>query len=491
MPLTFLIALMIAFGFDLGGGDGPMSRSEVARRSWEAGAGLLGISIVGMVLGLWVARRGTRPGGPTPTTKRIFYLGNRGVEYLTLAVFAWIIHWLKWPRVVEYGLGLRDYILIDECLIIAPFILGQFLGWCGLYPAERVLRMWKTGPSRRWGLRRYLILKARQSMGLVLPVAVVYALGRDLVRRGWPDADRNPYVLLAGMAFMGAFVLVFAPLFVRISWPTRRLPPGPLRDRLTCLSQRLRFRCTDILIWDTSGTLVNAAVTGALPWFRYVFLSDALVDGLEPNQIEAVFGHEVGHIAHRHLSYFGFFFVGSMGVMVLAQQGIRVLEGVSSGVKQLLESPSTWGIVLQSALAICCLALYCTFFGYLSRKFERQADVFGCRAVSCDRPECPPHADVNGGAVAVPRPEKLCPVGIRTFANALTTVATLNGMRHSAPSWRHGSISSRIRFLEGLDGRPQVERRFQRSVTFLRVVVAATLVVCLAIAIQTGALDQF
>ena len=108
-----------------------------------------------------------------------------------------------------------------------------------------------------------------------------------------------------------------SPLFVRLAWPTRTLPPGPLRQRLERLASRVGFRCTDILVWDTGHVLVNAGVTGALPWFRYVLLSDALIESLTPAEVAAVFGHEVGHIAHRHLLYFGFFFLGSLGVMAL------------------------------------------------------------------------------------------------------------------------------------------------------------------------------
>src|SRR5205807_7125406 len=92
-------------------------------------------------------------------------------------------------------------------------------------------------------------------------------------------------------------------------------------------------------------------------------------------------------------------------------------------------------------------------FGFLSRRFERQADVFGCRAVSCGRPGCPPHADLNGHPGTVAEPEGLCPVGIQTFINALTNVALMNGMGIEALSWRHGSITRRVAFLEGLAGR--------------------------------------
>ena len=44
---------------------------------------------------------------------------------------------------------------------------------------------------------------------------------------------------------------------------------------------------------------VNACVTGIVPGFRYVLLSDALIDSLPPLETAAVFGHEIGHIASR------------------------------------------------------------------------------------------------------------------------------------------------------------------------------------------------
>ena len=72
--------------------------------------------------------------------------------------------------------------------------------------------------------------------------------------------------------------------------------------------------------------MVNACVTGILPGYRYVLLSDALIESLSPMETAAVFGHEIGHIVHRHLLYFAFFFVGSLGVLSLLAQGVTRTE---------------------------------------------------------------------------------------------------------------------------------------------------------------------
>ena len=94
----------------------------------------------------------------------------------------------------------------------------------------------------------------------------------------------------------------------------------------------------------------------------------------------------------------------------------------------------------------------------------------------------PAHADLDGRPGPAPAPSALplCPVGIRIFVNALTSVAMLNGMRPAAWSWRHGSILRRIAFLESLIDRPEAERRFQRGVRLMRRGVAAVLLTAVA-----------
>jgi STE24 endopeptidase len=486
MPLTVLIAIFVAYGSEGAADDPrPLPVAEVVRRTVEALGGVALVGVVAAGAGRWVARRAARDGAAATSARRGLVWSGRAVNALGLAVFSWIILKRQWPRVVGSGMGLRDAILIDDALILLPFLLVQLAGWWGLYRAERLLKAGRPGSMP--GPVRYLLLKTRQSLGMVLPVAVVFALGQDLLGRNWPAAAHDPWIQLVLIAAMGAFVLVCAPAFVRLTWPTRPLPPGPLRLRLERLARRFAFRYTDILIWDTDYTLVNAGVTGAVPWFRYVLLTDALIEGLDPWQVEAVFGHEVGHIAHRHLSYFGFFFLGSIGVMALVGVGIDGYLTVGS-----LGWNSTTVEVVKAATALAGVGLYFLLvFGSLSRRFERQADVFGCRAVSCGRPGCPPHADLNGHAGAVAETGDLCPVGIGIFTHALAEVAERNGMEPSALSWRHGSITRRIAFLKGLEGHPEAERRFQDGVRRIRLALAGLLVAALALAIRTGALNQF
>ena len=69
------------------------------------------------------------------------------------------------------------------------------------------------------------------------------------------------------------------------SWPApTRTAPEPISTALDSGAGRLGFRYSDILVWDTNQLIVNAGVTGSLPWFRYVLLSDALIERIRESR---------------------------------------------------------------------------------------------------------------------------------------------------------------------------------------------------------------
>lgn len=501
MPISLLLALFLAFGFDFATDAGPgraaarLSAAETWARLGEVASGLLLVAVFSLLVGRLVAYRVARSGRASSSVRRAYGLGVRAADLLSVLVYGWMIHEVEWPRVVRSGLGLGDPVLLDDALILLPFLLAQFSGWCGIYVAERALRAARGAPSPG-GLRRYLWLKGRQTLGMVLPVAALYALGTDTVHRLWPVSRESPWDQPLSLVVMGVAVLVLAPALIRISWPTRPLPPGPLRDRLEHVASRVGFRCTDILVWDTNFVVVNAGVTGSLPWFRYVLLTDALVEGLSPHEVVAVFGHEVGHIAHRHLIYFGFFILASLGLLATTEGAIGQIVDTLPIPAWIAATPGLAVAAQASAFLGVVVVYFLVVFGHVSRRFERQADIFGCRVVSCGVDDCPPHRDPDvrpagdpGPAIVARRgipPAPLCPVGIRIFTAALTNVAMLNGMRPTAWSWRHGSIVRRIHFLEGLEGRSDAERGFQRGVTRLRLGMAVVLLGGIGLAWFTG-----
>jgi STE24 endopeptidase len=481
LPISLLAALVVAFGIDPPPAGVPPS--DVVFRVLEMCGGISLVAILSLGLGLWIASQVPHDGLPPSRVRRRYARGFRLLTAISLAVYAWMIHSVGWARLVRTNWGFEGLGLLNDILIFLPFLVIQVLIWAGQFLADRALHIpMPSAPAGR--LFRYLVLKSRQSLGLVLPVIVLFVIRRDIFSRLWPTWQQNPVSEPIQIALLGSLVLIAAPLFIRLAWPTRPLPAGPLRRRLVRVAERAGFHFSDILVWDTGGAVLNACVTGILPGFRYVLLTDSLVETMTPVEVAAVFGHEIGHVAHRHLLYFSLFFAGSLGILALCADGVsRVCRWIAHVPWLATLIPPAANQVVEEAAVLVLLGLYFWLvFGHLSRRFERQADVFGSKVVSCGRVDCSSHMDLDGETGAEePRRASLplCRTGLRTFSEALAIVAQCNGMEFGRRTWRHGSIADRIGFLECLEHDPALERRFQREVWRLRLGLGVVMVAAL------------
>ncbi len=381
-------------------------------------------------------------------------LAQMGVYALSLYAFGW-----GWAVQRYAGAG-EAQAFGAELLTLAPVLAALVLSWAAFYDADRALRDGVDSDDPTWTRGAYVLYHARQTLALVL-VPILLLVAMNGVRRALPNTDEQSVTFgsLAGLALPIA-VFLFMPYILRLVLGLESLPPGPMRDRLIAAARRLNFRCSDILVWKTRNAVTNAMVAGILPQVRYVLLTDRLMADLTPDEVEAVFGHEVGHVKHHHMLYYLGFLNLSLGVLValwcLLVPYVPLLRDL--------------GNTLQALPMFTVLGAYIFLvFGFLSRRCERQADVYGCRAVSCGRADCAGH---DADAALVPGGRGLCPTGIRTFIEALEKVARLNGISRDRPgwlqSWQHSTIARRVEFLQGVLAEPGLERRFQRRVALVK-----------------------
>ncbi len=466
--LLVVIGVLIALSYDAAEAPVPL-----AEPGWRALATLLAVVCLGLLAELFarltIARIERFP-GRRAAALAAYQRFRWTYTFTLLVVFTGIVHGLHWPAVVRQSWGLEHWVLVDDALVLSPFLAGLVLGWLARFRAEESA----AGSRQTWfawrAHRAQLDFLLRQQAGVVLVPTALWLALFDLVGLVRQDALRQQLEVTASV--VGVVVTLFgAPLLLRLLWRARPLPAGRLRQRLEELSGRLRFRASDILIWNTGGTVINAAVAGLVPWLRYVMLSDGLIEHLDEDEIEAVFGHEVGHIRHRHLIYYVAFLQGSILFLLVA---LNTVGGWLDGLLSARAAGPVVAVVHDLALPLVCVAIYFgVFFGFLSRRFERQADLFGCRAVSCGRPDCPPHEAL---ATPAPRRAAVCPVAIGTFVAALEKIARLNGWTREKRSWRHASVAKRVEFLERLRVQPELERRLETRVIALKLLVILVLV---------------
>ena len=302
---------------------------------------------------------------------------------------------------------------------------------------------------------------------LFLPVGLVVtqqALGRE-----FPELTHTAAYHAATLAGTAA-VVVLMPLVVRPLLGLRPMPPGPTRDRLAALAVRLRFRFADLLVWPTGGSAMNAMVAGLVPRVRFVVFTDRMLDDMPADELDAVFGHEVGHARHGHIWYYAGFLALSLAALAAVTLYVeqRLLPRLA-----VPKEAETWLLLPPVAVVVSYVFVV---FGFLSRRCERQADVFGAWAVSCGDPACLGHDE----STVFPHGQwRTCRTGLRTFAHALERVDLLNGRYEPGRgrlraawewvrTWQHATIPKRVAFLLSLIDDPARERRFQRRVAALR-----------------------
>lgn len=386
---------------------------------------------------------------------------------------------LGWLEAVRAVIG--DWVLLDEAVALAPALCVFFASWLAFGPLDRLLwegslvRTLDDGaplhpPRDPW---RYAFDQARHGAAIVLvPLAIIWSwsegVAKVVERAGvMIDSDAEAIALSAAQ-FIGVLVafVITPPLMMRI-WRTVPLGGGDVRERLEGLCRRHRVRCRDIRVWMTDGMMLNGAVVGVFAPARYILLTDALLESLPSDQVEAVAAHEIAHIRRRHLPWL----LGAMlvaiwfgGALVLVP--FDLVAGALGA--NLVGTPADIAAqALGAALSIACAVLA---FGVVSRAFERQADAFAAQSLS--------GLDTPAGAHA-----RITPEATSSMARALDAVARLNAIPAQRFFWRHGSIEGRRRRIRDLEGTPvrftgadRQARRLKRAILsglFLMVSVEA------------------
>jgi STE24 endopeptidase len=432
-----------------------------------------GLLLVVLFMGLWsrVIARNLRGNNLHRSVKR-FHQSLTTARLLIPVWFAIAVFGLGWGDLVMNLLApLKRWPLELPGMLIgtAPAFAAWMALWWAQFPADRALRehtllvqfdqdMPVHPPPRFWG---YFTANLRlQVLFTIVPVAAILLL-RDLStivvtlvmganpRTSSLSSGESPAELGAMMLAI-SMVVLFMPELLRHVLSTQPLPDGPLRRRLEELCRRTGLRYREILLWKTNYNMGNAAVMGIIPQVRYILLSDMLLETMTDKQIEAVFAHELGHVKHRHMTWYVVLFATMM--LLLAGPGQFVLDQVIRMNRLGWLSPD----VISGLGTLVGIGVFLMVFGFLSRWFERQADVFAARIMEQEQGSNVLALGLEGSASYVGK------YGATTFASALHRVAAVNNIPVAARNFTHGSIADRVHYLQTLSSDPTRTMQFDR-----------------------------
>ncbi|MBN2490423.1 MAG: M48 family metalloprotease [Planctomycetes bacterium] len=417
--------------------------------TWWTPLGTLLAVLAVLPVGAWVrgrlaaglARARTEPLVWEPALRRLYRLQSL-FRAAPIASYLVVCEVLGWPRSVAKGV-LGGTILLDLVAALLPFLGAQGLAWVQQCGMDRLL----TGRFMRlWPYLRFHARQVALPMTPVLGLLVLWDLiEASIVLRQYLLAW--PFVAwLLVLAVLTGIYLFSGPL-MRLVFGTRRLPDGPLRARLEAFAERVGFSCRDLLVWDTGLELVNAAIVGGLARLRYVMFTEGMVASFTPEEVEAVLAHEVGHAKGGHIHLYFVFALSLLFLFLLLVEGLARIAPPG-----LLDHEWT-----QIALFVLTVLVYWRgIFGVVSRRFEREADLFAAMALGDPR----------------------------RFTDALEEVARKGGGVRTLPSWRHYSIAERVAFLERAFADVAVLNGFRRAARRVKGTLVTVFLVAAALSLR-------
>lgn len=364
-----------------------------------------------------------------------------------LAGYAALVHLAGWPGALHPALSPDGWPLVGRVVGLVPFGAACAAAWWFLYELEPAWALEGVGRGR------YLGYQARQCGVPAVPFLLFLGV-LDLAQ-----ADPSlrallflyPVLQTLLVVAVVASVVLFAPVLVRRMWPLRPLPPGELRGMLEDLARRAGVTVADIYLWDLgAGRPANACVTGVAGFNRSVLLSEGLVERLHPAEVAAVFAHELGHARLRHFVTFVGFALGFLLVLDPMEHALAALLGDGS-----------LGLDALSLAMIAVAGLWLFLFGWLSRRLEQEADIYGARLV---------------GSVAL-------------FIRTLRRVGAQGAAAASRWTWRHFPMDLRVHHLYRVLVDPTEEDRVLRRGRVMRRAVAALVLTGVVLTALSGA-DQ-
>ena len=342
-------------------------------------------------------------------------------RFSVLAIFLFaldvhLFHIKTWLQLIP---GVRSFSVLQGVLSVLVFIAYQVTVWTFAFPAyDRVFRT---------GIRRHAFLVSNLKLNVpILFPWVLLSLIYDLIfLSSWRSLQTLMNKPEGEVIFFSLFLfvlMIFMPALIRTWWGCKPFVPSEKVEALKAFLEEKKFKYRDLLRWPIfEGRMMTAGIMGMVSRFRYILITESLMDLLSIEELKAVVAHEMGHARYRHFFFYLVFFIGFAVVSTGLWDFFAVLLATRPLLTNLLGAGgSTDASFLYFLLALPVLLSMVVYFryvmGFFMRHFERQADLYSALTMG----------------------------GPGQTISSLEKIAVLSGKIRDLPSWHHFSIRQRV-----------------------------------------------
>ena len=331
-----------------------------------------------------------------------------------------------------YGLSLTSFFkniplftvipTLQALVFIGLFVFYLAIIWACAYGPYK--RLYITDLSRR----SYVLSNISFSIPVLFPwfllsgiADIINALPFELPKRFLSTPEGQVIYFLV---FLSAVVII-GPAMIQKFWRCKPLESGYVRSRIEKLCRRAGLEYSNILYWPIfGGRMITAGIMGLIKKFRYILITEALVRHLEPEEMDAVIAHEIGHVKRKHLHFYLVFFIGYIFLSYTFFDLLIYFIIYADPVYWLISSTDiNHDTIISAVFSLSIIIIFFIYFryifGYFMRNFERQADTYVYALFPSAKPL------------------------ISTFKK----IAAATGQPPDRPNWHHFSIKERIEYL--------------------------------------------
>ncbi len=205
----------------------------------------------------------------------------------------------------------------------------------------------------------------------VISLIIMLTVGGILMAVHQTLGDRMILVFAAVMTVLALGIVFLYPVFGKIFNKFTPLEEGELKERITALLEKNGYKVRAIKVMDASRrtTKSNAYFTG-FGKMKTIVLYDTLVGSMTPDEICAVFAHEMGHGLHRDtlknqvLTFLQMIVIGVLAWLTLRTENLFTdfgFAGINYG----------FAVILIMTVEFTLLS---PLFGMLANFFSRRAE---------------------------------------------------------------------------------------------------------------------
>ena len=386
------------------------------------------------------------------------------LSILAIFLFALDVYLLNLKAWIQCIPGTESLSVLQGVIALALFFFYLSTIWFCAHPVYQIL--FRQSITRR----SYLISNLRFNIPFLFPWMILSLIFDLITLSPWVGEKGFDLGIVGNLFFFVALIIlmmVYLPGMMRYCWGCKPLPITEKSDALEAFLQEKGFKYRELLRWPIfEGRMMTAGIMGIVSRYRYIMITDSLLEILSIEELKAVLSHEMGHIRYHHLFFYLLFLMGFMGISFGLQELLPSLFYLHPFFAELISDENAHAInrfyVMMSLPILLLLIVYFRYvMGFFMRNFERQSDLYSVQIMGTPIPTI----------------------------KSLEKIAYFSGKTRNLPSWHHFSIRERVECLSRTLDDPGLIQRHNRRILSL-FLICMIVIVGLGYTLNFGPLKQ-